>query len=218
MGWSMRLLFLSPSRSCRPDEPRTLLQSPRCLSPVTFVQRYSCYLLAFRLCATKVLLIRNTSTAHVSFLRAIIEKTVSWGENMEVPPESDDDDGDDEDDDDENSNDKEVDKIEGDGGGSPSENAASNNLDDMADGFVDDDFLYSDDDDDDEQYNKEKRGSCPGKGVALLTYLAGSSPGSVMASNMACDVDDSVTGPSKKVGAPAPSAPRREHMQAEVRR
>lgn len=138
---------------------------------------------------------------------------------MEVPPESDEDDEDDDDDDDENSNDKEVDNTEGDGEGSRSINAASSNLDDIADGFVDDDFLYSDDDDDDEQYNKEKRGGCPEKGVALLTYLAESSPGSVMASNRACDIDDYLTNPSEKVGAPTPSAPhraRRGHMQ-EVR-
>ena len=66
-------------------------------------------------------------------------QTVSWGENVEVPPESDDED-------DGTDNDEEGSALGG-GEGSGLNDTVANDLDAIADGFVDDDFLKSDDDD-----------------------------------------------------------------------
>ncbi|CAM9690681.1 unnamed protein product, partial [Ectocarpus sp. 13 AM-2016] len=72
-------------------------------------------------------------------------KTVSWGENMEVPPESSDD------------NDANVDGTETDEGSAFATDGGGrrsctdpNALDEIADGFVDDDAFSSNDDDDDD--------------------------------------------------------------------
>lgn len=77
-------------------------------------------------------------------------KTVSWGENVEVPPESDDDE--------DGTDDGEEGTAGGDGEESDRNITDAGNLDAIADGFVDDDFLKSDDDDDDDGWrNKENR-------------------------------------------------------------
>ncbi|CAM9181986.1 unnamed protein product [Ectocarpus sp. 6 AP-2014] len=90
-------------------------------------------------------------------------KTVSWGENMEVPPES-------PDDDDANGDGTETDEgsaFATDGGGRRS-NTAPNALDEIADGFVDDDAFSSsndDDDDDDDQRHPENNVLAAAAGV-----------------------------------------------------
>ncbi|CAM9499042.1 unnamed protein product [Ectocarpus fasciculatus] len=79
-------------------------------------------------------------------------KTVSWGENMEVPPES-------SDDDDANGDRTETDESSAfatDGGGEQS-STDRNALDEIADGFVDDDAFNSDDDDDDDDNGGDQR-------------------------------------------------------------
>eukprot|EP00752_Nemacystus_decipiens_P016245 g14525.t1 len=75
--------------------------------------------------------------------KQVNKKTVSWGENVEVPPESDD--GEDSTDNSEGAN-----AGGGEDGSSRNKANANSSLDTIADGFVDDDFLKSDDDDDDD--------------------------------------------------------------------
>ncbi|CAN0527817.1 unnamed protein product, partial [Ectocarpus sp. 12 AP-2014] len=78
-------------------------------------------------------------------------KTVSWGENMEVPPES-------PDDDDANVDGTETDEgsaFATDGGGRRS-CTGPNALDEIADGFVDDDAFSSNDDDDDDDDDDQR--------------------------------------------------------------
>ncbi len=144
-------------------------------------------------------------------------KTVSWGENLEVPPESDDDDDD------------------GGGGGGGGEDGntewggggpGGSSLDDIADGFVDDDILKSDDgddddgDDDDDDDENERRHEKQGGGsrptnerLALLTSLAEASPRPEVAPKMEGDTAARLADARQKVSAHFPTALSRGHSQ-----
>lgn len=94
---------------------------------------------------------QHRNVFHARRSRVVLDaQTVSWGENVEVPPESDEEDGTD--------NDEEGDAVGG-GEAPGSNNTVAVDLDAIADGFVDDDFLKSDDDDDDDERcrSKEKK-------------------------------------------------------------
>lgn len=100
----------------------------------------------------------NATLFHSRRSRVVLDlQTVSWGENLEVPPESD------EDEDDTNNGEDNGEEYTagGDGEGSGRNSTIAVNLDAIADGFVDDDFLQSDDDDNDSdkhRRNKEEFG------------------------------------------------------------
>lgn len=87
---------------------------------------------------------------HARRSRVVLDfQTVSWGENVEVPPESDDD---------EDGTGSGEEGSAGENGEEPGRyNTADSNLDAIADGFVDDDFLKSDDDDDDDDSGEVRR-------------------------------------------------------------
>lgn len=142
-------------------------------------------------------------------------QTVSWGENVEVPPESDDD---------EYGTDNGEEGYAGDDGEGSGEDAS--NLDAIADGFVDDDFLKSDDDDDDNDdggggggngscRNKEKRAVGHTKDLSVLSHLEESPREQAIASNWtAARASD-----TRKVKASAPTTlrrTRRELLKVEV--
>lgn len=141
-------------------------------------------------------------------------QTVSWGENVEVPPESDDDE--------EGTDSSEEGRAGGDDKGSGRNSTVGSNLDALADGFVDDDFLTSDDgeeDDKDERCdNNGKRVKGQTKVISMLRHLEESPPKSAVASKRtAARALDT----GAKVRASAPTEfpqTRREASQARIRK
>lgn len=118
---------------------------------------------------------------HARRSRVVLDlQAVSWGKNVEIPPESDEDE--------DGSGDGEEGSAREDSDGSGRNDADASNLDALADGFVDDDFLNSDhggdDDDDDDEccHGKNVRTTDQTEELSVLNHLEESPCESAVAS------------------------------------